>query len=568
MRKNPATTPGTDQQAGDQRPGGQRISLQADRQHAESYDPVLAATGLYMCHLVACALRGIRAGNDSKPDGVTWTNVYTLAKRNSIEAITWMGLPEHPNEPIADDVRTVWEKSADLTLFRQLNFDAAREEIGRRLLDHGISFMALKGVHTSAYYPQPGMRSMGDNDLLFDMIEPIAQSPQSTTDGPASDIADTSTSSADSTASAGNITANAAGRTNRTNHSAGYRPQGKTDQEKRSKQTHSAQVLFDIMRDLGYTLQEARNGMWEFDRPPQLSFEMFQSIAMPRSAHYRYYRNPWARTVPDDPQSFAEHGCGQMHWPIEDQYLFHLSHMFKHYDEGGGCGIRFAIDEYVFLQAMRDADWEYIGTELATMHLTDFERRVRRVALIAFGEESLRNELTMDRIAQGKVTAAAERGVAGRERGVSERVGEMSDRETHGSERGASEMGGSETRGASDTSVDMATVTGAMGDSNASSPEDMDFLYFLLTCGIYGNVEFQIAHDLRKAQASGGEDGGSLRYLRRRLFPPYALLISTYPWLEGKPWLVPFMPVYRLVHGLMHNSGKILTELRILMHRR
>lgn len=549
MRKNPATTPGTDQ-----RSSGHRISLQADRQHAESYDPVLAATGLYMCHLVACALRGIRAGNDSKPDGVTWTNVYTLAKRNSIEAITWMGLPEQPNEPIADDVRAVWGKSADLTLFRQLNFDAAREEIGHRLLDHGISFMALKGMHTSAYYPQPGMRSMGDNDLLFDMIEPIAQSQQSTAVGLVSDIADTSINPADSAASVGNDTANSADRTNHTNHSAGYRPQGKTDQEKRSKQAHSAQILFDIMRDLGYTLQEARNGMWEFDRPPQLSFEMFQSIAMPRSAHYRYYRNPWARTVPDDPQSFAEHGCGQMHWPIEDQYLFHLSHMFKHYDEGGGCGIRFAIDEYVFLQAMRDADWQYIGTELETMHLTDFERRVRRVALIAFGGESLRNGLTMDRIAQGEVTAAAERGAAGSKGETGWREGEMSDRETHGAGTG--------------TGTDMATVTGATSDNDASSPEDMDFLYFLLTCGIYGNVEFQIAHDLRKAQASGGEDGGSLRYLRRRLFPQYALLISTYPWLEGKPWLVPFMPVYRLVHGLTHNGGKILTELKILIHRR
>ncbi|OZG64901.1 hypothetical protein BHAP_0793 [Bifidobacterium hapali] len=537
MRKNPATTPGTDQQDGDQ-----QISLQTEQQHAESYDPVLAATGLYMCHLVACALRGVHAENDSKPGGVTWANVYTLAKRNSIEAITWMGLPEHPNEPISDDLRAVWEKSADLTLFRQLNFDAAREEIGRRLLDHGISFMALKGVHTSAYYPQPGMRSMGDNDLLFDMIEPIAQSQQSTVVGSASDIADTSTSSAD--------------HTNHTNHNAGYQPQGKTDQEKRSKQEHSAQILFDIMHDLGYTLQETHNGMWEFDRPPQLSFEMFQSIAMPRSAHYRYYRNPWARTVPDDPQSFAEHGCGQMHWPIEDQYLFHLSHMFKHYDEGGGCGIRFAIDEYVFLQAMRDADWQYIGTELETMHLTDFERRVRRVALIAFGGESLRNELTMNRIAQGKVTATAERGVAGNKGGVA------------GRERGAGEMGGSETRGASGTSADIAADTEATSDNDASSPEDMDFLYFLLTCGIYGNVEFQIAHDLRKAQASGCEDGGSLRYLRRRLFPPYALLISTYPWLEGKPWLVPFMPIYRLVHGLTHNSGKILTELKILIHRR
>lgn len=455
---------------------GTQSNTQAGTQSGEY--GVLALTGLAMCHLVARALHGERAASDFKPAAVTWESLFSLAKRNSIEAITWMALPEHPSEPIPQQIAAAWQQKADLTLFRQLTFDVAREALGAQLTARGISYMALKGVHTSAYYPQPGMRSMADNDILYGPIEPLPGADAHAGDG------------------------------------IGFRLRGSTEQERKASLASAERAVREIMNAGGYALNEEASGDLGYVKLPYLSFEMVQNVVMPRNDHYAYYRNPWRRTRPVDPQAFAAHGCGEMRWPIEDEYLFHLSHMFKHYDQFGGCGIRFAIDEQVFLGVMRErhADWQYVERELEALNLTQFERRVRRAALIAFGEESRRGELTVERIVNGDVRIGS--GIAGED------------------------------------------------SPSATTPSDMRFLFFLLTCGVYGNLKFQLEHELDKAKARKGS------YLMSRIFPSRAFLVSTYPWLERRPWLLPVMPFYRLAHGLAHNAGKIGMELRMLLRRK
>ena len=419
--------------------------------------------GLYACHLIACALRNERAGNGSKPANMTWRDVFAFAKRSSVEAITWMGLPEHPSEPIDEPTAAAWSHAADLTLLRQLTFDEERAAIGRRLMDRDLSFMALKGPHTCTYYPAPGMRSMSDNDVMY---APLERDP-------------------------------AAGE---------FHVRGNDAEERTRAFAQAERAVRDVMGERGYTVTEETKGDLSFVRLPFLLFEMVQNVAMPRNPHYGYYANPWRRAVPADPAAFQEHGCGEMRWPIEDEYLFHLSHMFKHYDEFGGCGIRFAVDEYVFLQAMRDADWAYVRAQLKQLDLADFERRVRRVACLAFGEASARHALDAEDVTAGRIPLAD------------------------------------------------------CGDGACSESEDLQFLRFLFSCGTYGTMEFKIRHDMDKASASRS------RYVRERLFPSRAVLISTYPWLERKPWLIPFMPVYRLVHGVARNGGKLVMELRFLLH--
>ena len=424
------------------------------------------AIGLYVCHLIACALRGEQAGDGSKPQRMAWRDVYTFAKRSSVEAITWVGLPGHPDDPIDEATATAWSHAADLTLLRQLTFDQEREAIGRRLMDRGISFMALKGPHTCTYYPMPGMRSMSDNDVMY---APLERDPAT----------------------------------------GGFRVRGDNEKERASTLAQAERDVREVMTERGYAVTEETKGDLSFARQPFLLFEMVQNVVMPRNPHYRYYANPWRRTAPADPAAFKARGCGEMRWPIEDEYVFHLSHMFKHYDEYGGCGIRFAVDEYVFLQAMRDADWAYVREQLRRLDLADFERRVKRAACLAFGDASARHALDAEDMAAGRIP-----------------------------------------------------LPGTEADAR-SDVEDLEFLRFLFSCGTYGTMEFKIRHDMEKTGTAS--EHNRFAYVLERLFPSRAVLISTYPWLERKPWLIPLMPVYRLARGLRRNGGKIAMELRLLL---
>lgn len=405
--------------------------------------------GLYLCRLIACALQGSRCPDDAKPETVSWHGVFDLAKLNSVEAITWMGLPQHPVPPIDADLNDKWRRCADMTLFRQLQFDVERESIAQELVDRGISFLALKGASMSAYYPSAGMRSMSDNDILYGRIRPLS---------------------------------------NGRGYAAFDGRQSEDD-------------VREVMLDLGYTLHNVAHGEMDFIRPPLLAFEMFQEISRPGSEHHDYYANPWRRTSPYDAASFeVRKGAGEMRWPIEDEYLFHLVHMFKHWEHGGGCGIRFVVDAYVFDVAMHDrgADAGYVRGELEKLDLVSFEHRVRGLAALAFGGRS----------ASGKLCEA--------------------------------------------------DFTG----------EDAAFLRSLLTCGIYGNLGFKVKHDVERSVTAGSSDSaGRLRYLWSRIFPSRGLLVSAYPWLERWPWLIPFMPVYRLVRGLVLHRRKVIGELRALLFR-
>ncbi|KAB7789593.1 nucleotidyltransferase family protein [Bifidobacterium leontopitheci] len=404
--------------------------------------------GLYLCHMIARALRGRRA--DDKPAGVTWADVWQYAKINKVEAIAWMGMPEHPTQPLDDQLAAAWQSAADMTLFRELTFDAERETVLCALEAQGLSTMTLKGPNTCALYPQPGMRSMSDNDILYGFIE--------------------------------------------TTNNGGWRVR---DNMRKAGET----VVRDVMQQLGYTTAEENYGVISFVKPPVAHFEMFDSVAMPCNAHADYYANPWEKAI--------QGNHGNMRWRMEDHYLFHIAHMYKHYDESCGCGIRFAIDEWVFLKALGKADWTYIRRELKTMKLTAFEQQVSRVATIAFGKDSVARVLTNDDISQGRVRA---------------------------------------------------------GDA-LSDNDDLVFLGILLNSGIYGNMQFKMQREIAKAQSARGGFGRGT-YLRERIFPSYNMLISMYPWVEGKPWLVPFMPFYRLAKGVRHNSGKIAAELRMLFTRK
>lgn len=296
----------------------------------------LGVTGMYMLHLAQAALEGGTA--QGKPEPISWNHLYALTRDQSLESICWMGICTNPQlrGSVPQQIAQAWSKSADYTLMKQLSFDVERESISRSFAAHGISYMPVKGVYTAGYYPQPGMRSMGDNDILV-------------------------------------------GRVERDDNGA-YRPQGDSDKARAAVDDEVKASVKKIMAARGYEIVEDLEGDTGFFKKPFYEFEMHRMLQMHKSEQYDYYRNPWRGTKPDvdDPHLMRQ--------SLEDQYLFHIVHMHMHYREGG-CGVRFVIDEKVLLDrlAANDADFAYIQRELDKLGLAAFEPRVKHLAQVMFG---------------------------------------------------------------------------------------------------------------------------------------------------------------------------------------
>ena len=135
--------------------------------------PALRAAGLALAQLMRVGMLGAPLeGLPALQDGATWENVRVLAKHDSVEAIAWAGLDEAARSALPEELRHAWGAAADLTLLRQLQFDVERERITARMEAGGLSWLPLKGVLIAGYYPQPGLRSMSDNDILYGFVEP------------------------------------------------------------------------------------------------------------------------------------------------------------------------------------------------------------------------------------------------------------------------------------------------------------------------------------------------------------------------------------------------------------
>lgn len=297
-------------------------------------------------HLIAGALAGHGGGDGRDLAADDWHRVHALASRHAVEAIAWAGVTGEPEleAQVPQDLRARWAREADATLVRQLTFEAEREEIASRLAEHGISTAALKGAVLARRYPAPGLRSMGDNDVLFAVLERRAD-----------------------------------GR---------WQPQGAGDSHAHAMDRaydEAATHIDAVMADLGY--ERRPTSPMETDlqylRAP-FHFELHRDLLSPRSPVYPYLKDPWPAMVPDGDVP------GTFHMTLADEYVFHIVHMHKHFTSAG-CGIRFLVDEAVYLRLFADlperqAAADHIRERLATMGLTGFEATVRSLATALLGE--------------------------------------------------------------------------------------------------------------------------------------------------------------------------------------
>ena len=117
------------------------------------------------------------------------------------------------------------------------------------------------------------------------------------------------------------------------------------------------------------------------------------------AVHYSYIKPPYVNIELHKVLGSSSEGdfCdwstkeGSEHWyvmSLEDQLLFMLGHMYKHY-RGGGNGIRSFFDLYLYLRRYGDAiDWERVDAALAEREITEFYNNARKLMDLWFGDAS------------------------------------------------------------------------------------------------------------------------------------------------------------------------------------
>lgn len=309
----------------------------ADGMNSAKTGKRLEPSARYLLHLIACGLHGKTPA--APPAGASWERVHAFAAQNSVEGAAWAGA-RHLAADMPAELARAWEGEADATLWRRLQFDAERERVIAALEQAGFSYLPLKGVLVAPMYPDPSMRSMADNDILYGRVEP--------------------------------------------DPAGGWRVAGATEKERAETVKRSTAELVPIMEGLGFETDHVGAGNADcFIKRPIFNFEMHRVLFEGRYEHIAGpFKNPWARAVPDAP------GSRSFHLEPTDLYLYLLDHSYKHYT-GGGTGVRSAVDEYVELEALEPLiDRARLERDLAAMGMTGFESGLRAAAREAFGPRS------------------------------------------------------------------------------------------------------------------------------------------------------------------------------------
>lgn len=311
----------------------------------------------YLLHLFARALSG--GAPRELPSDCSWQTVFDLSCQNGVQGLIWEAARHLASVP--DELRSVWERASSAILIRNVQLDADREEIVKRLTDAGISYLVLKGAALLPLYPNPSMRTMSDNDILYGYLE--------------------------------------------IDPDGGYRIRGCSDGQQEASRSEAGDVVRSVMSSLGYTVLEHGGDVCDvqFSKAPYYRYEMHFALMEKRRPYYFYFANPWKRAIPQGEAS-PDRGR-EFKFSQEDQYVYMIVHAYKH-ENMGGEGIRILGDIAVTLHAAGDNfDFNYVENELSRMGLADYERSLRHLTEDIIFERDLdvhNEELAMQMIACGQ----------------------------------------------------------------------------------------------------------------------------------------------------------------------
>lgn len=120
--------------------------------------------GAYFLELADAAIHGTLV--PAKPDDVSFTDVYNLAVRHSLEALTYLAVERLENPP-SERIASLWSERFYKSVITETKQLTAYSQVLEILEDCGAQVIPIKGIVLKDYYPEGVMRSMADVDLFY-----------------------------------------------------------------------------------------------------------------------------------------------------------------------------------------------------------------------------------------------------------------------------------------------------------------------------------------------------------------------------------------------------------------
>lgn len=126
--------------------------------------------------------------------------------------------------------------------------------------------------------------------------------------------------------------------------------------------------LFEVMKNQGFYLTNSQEASDDFYKAPCVNVEMHKKLFI-TDKYLRAELNLWEKAQKDEEYEF------KYNISPEDNYIYSLAHMYKHYSESG-CGVRFLCDMYLLHYSDYEHDFDYINSKLEELGILAFAKKV------------------------------------------------------------------------------------------------------------------------------------------------------------------------------------------------
>lgn len=142
----------------------------------------------------------------------------------------------------------------------------------------------------------------------------------------------------------------------------------------------------DIMQQRGFAVTNNSDNSDDYFKAPFYTFEFHRNLFFKGADFCPDFGNVWENAIADDNKD-----C-RYHMDLNDMYIYNICHMYKHFIKSC-CGIRFLIDNYLFLKKENDKlDWNYIEKRFNEIGILDFEKQTRALAFHIFDGNTITEE--------------------------------------------------------------------------------------------------------------------------------------------------------------------------------
>ena len=119
-----------------------------------------------LIYLLNCALNN-RKSDLTRVSAMNLAEIFSLAEFHKLAACAAFALDDIG---LDEECKKNWKQAKSMAIRKNILFDNERNNIYTYMEDNSIWHVSLKGIIMQTLYPKFGMREMGDNDILYDLV--------------------------------------------------------------------------------------------------------------------------------------------------------------------------------------------------------------------------------------------------------------------------------------------------------------------------------------------------------------------------------------------------------------